>query len=254
MNVLTSQLPSGGFGYTFPEITINPFTFIELAGYLENVPTDPLEKYLFDIKVLCKDDPKVYDLYVMDVDFLIFFKKLITVSSDLTYNLEVKCPECGAKVKKIISLEKDIHFTQIDKEVMNGAFVEINSHRYEIQVPTVRDFLQVLDTYIRYRKITDLKMIKTISLIKEFRMEGNQVESDVLGATHSDITLLLALRELYFERVEPITLYCSECSKKANDKNEERRGISVSVSSLIGDFFREIILNSPIDGSKVLFK
>lgn len=252
MNVLTSQLPSGGYGYTFPEVTINPFTFLELTGYLENVPSDPLEKYLFDIKVLCKDDPKVYDLYVMDLDFLIFFKKLCTISNDLTYNLSVKCPDCGTTVKKKISFEHDIHFSQIDKGVMDGAFVELGGHKYEVQVPTVRDFLQVLETYLRYRKITDLKMIKTIALIKEFRMEGNQVEADVLGAKHSDITLLLALRELYYDRIEPITVYCPKCNE--NLKLEERRSISISVDSLIGDFFREIINNSPIDGSKVLFK
>lgn len=252
MNVLTSQLPSGGYGYTFPEVTINPFTFLELTGYLENVPSDPLEKYLFDIKVLCKDDPKVYDLYVMDLDFLIFFKKLCTISNDLTYNLSVKCPDCGTTVKKKISFEYDIHFSQIDKGVMDGAFVELGGHKYEVQVPTVRDFLQVLETYLRYRKITDLKMIKTIALIKEFRMEGNQVEADVLGAKHNDITLLLALRELYYDRIEPITVYCPKCNE--NLKLEERRSISISVDSLIGDFFREIINNSPIDGSKVLFK
>lgn len=252
MNILTSQLPSGGYGYTFPEITINPFTFIELTGYLENVPSDPLDKYLFDIKVLCKDDPRVYDLYVMDLDFLIFYKKLCTVSSGLSYDLTIKCPECGAKIKKKITLDKDIHFTQIDNEVMGGAEVILNGHKYNVQVPTVRDFLQVLEVYLRYRKITDLKMIKTIALIKEFRMEGNQVEADVLGAKHNDITLLLALRELYYDRIEPIIVYCPECGKDV--KNEERRGISVSVDSLIGDFFRDIINNSPIDGSKVQFK
>jgi hypothetical protein len=146
----------------------------------------------------------------MDLDFLIFFKKLCTVSEDLSYNLTITCPDCGAKVRKTVTLEQDIHFTQVDKEVMNGAFIELNGHKYEVEVPTVRDFLIVLTQYARYRKITDLKMIKTISLIKEFRTEGNQVEDDVLGATHNDITLLVALRELYFERIEPIQVRCPE--------------------------------------------
>ena len=250
MTVLTSQLPSGGHGYTFPSVEIKPFTFLELTGYLENVPSDPLEKYIFDTKVLCKDDPKVYELYVMDLDFLIFFKKLCTVSADLSYDLTLTCPDCGAKIKKNVKLDSDIHFTQIDKEVMNGAFIELNGHKYEVEVPTVRDFLQVLSRYTRYRKISDLKTIKTIALIKEFRTEGNQVEDDVLGATHNDITLLVALRELYYDRVEPIRVICPECG----NKDGERRGISVSVDSLIGDFFRDIFNNSPIDGTKILFK
>ena len=37
-------------------------------------------------------------------------------------------------------------------------------------------------------------------------------------------------------------------------KECERRGIVVSVDSLITDFFREIYLHNPIDGSKILFK
>ena len=79
----------------------------------------------------------------------------------------------------------------------------------------------------------------------------NQVEDDVLNATHEDITLLLALKDIYFDSVNPIKLNCS-CE---NDKRpEERRGVVVSVDSLITDFFREIYLHNPIDGSKILFK
>ena len=252
MEVLTGLLPSGGFGYTFPSVTVNPFTFLELTGYLENVPKDPLEKYVFDLKVLCKDDPHIYDLYLMDLEFLIFYKKLCTVSKDLTYEININCPDCGAKITRKISLEHDIHFTQIDKEVMSGAYVELNGHKYEVEMPTVREFLSILSKYIMYRKITDIKMIKTIALIKEFKTEGNKVEADVLGATHNDITLLLALRELYYDRIEPIKVYCTECNKGVSP--EERRSISISVDSLIGDFFRDIINNSPIDGSKIVFK
>ena len=103
MIVLTQQLPSGGYGYGFPSVVINPMNFMEICNYLENVPKDPLEKYLFDINFLEKDDKRILDCYVMDVDFLIFYKKLITVSSDLTYNLTVKCPVCGEEIKKKIS-------------------------------------------------------------------------------------------------------------------------------------------------------
>jgi len=252
MNILTQQLPSGGYGYGFPSININPFTFLDLTQYLENVPTDPLEKYLFDIKVLCKDDPKIMDCYIMDVDFLIFFKKLCTVSSDLTYNLSINCPDCGSTVKKVIALDKDIHFKRIDSEVMNGSVIEINGHKYNTIVPTTRDFLKVFERYLRYRKIQDINLIKVIALIKEVDLDGNQVEDDILGAKHNDITLLLALQELYYERLEPVTVYCPKCNK--DKKKEERRGISVSVKSLIGDFFRDICNNSPIDGSKILFK
>lgn len=250
MEILTSQLPSGGYGYTFPSVSISPMTFMEICTYLENVPSDPLDKYLYDIKTLCNEDKKILDCYVMDVDFLIFYKKLCTISGDLTYNLTVKCPDCGTTIKKKISLEKDIHFKQIDPEIMGGAIIELGGERFETFIPTVRDFLKVFEKYLVYRKIEDIGMIKTIALIKEFENQGNLVESKVLGATHEDITLLLALRDLYYDRVENINVSCPECSK-----NQERRKlVAVSVDSLIVDFFRDLCDNSPIDATKILFK
>lgn len=253
MNVLTAQLPSGGIGYEFPSVSVSPMNFMEICKYLENVPPDsaPMEKYMYNIEMLLKEDPKIMNCYMMDIDFLIFFKKLITVSGDLKYDLTISCPVCGEKIKKTINFESDIHFKAADEKVMRGARVELNGHIYEIGIPTLKDFMKVFEVYLRYKKITDLKMIKTISLINDFSMNANQIEEDILGATHNDITLLLALRDLYFDRVEPVTVDCPHCRK---NKNEEGGVVAVSIDSLISDFFRDLIINSPIDGSKVLFK
>lgn len=253
MIILTSQLPSGGQGYSFPSVSVSPMNFIQVCNYIENLPSkDPLERYLFDIKQLVDEDETILNCYVMDLDFLIFYKKLCTVSEDLTYNLTVKCPDCGKTIKKRISLNKDIKFKPVDPKIMSGAVINLNGHKYETRVPTVKDFLKVFERYLVYRKTEDLKMIKTISLINDVDFQGNQVEDDILGATHSDITLLLALRELYFDLVDPIQIYCPECNK--GKSKEERRSVAVSVDSLIVDFFRDICDNSPIDGTKILFK
>ena len=233
MNIPVSQLPSGGYGYSFSDIQVSPMTFLQITKYLENLPeNDPLERYLYEIKSLIEEDKRILDCYIMDVDFLIFYKKLITISEDASFTITVTCPVCHESIKKTISLEQDIHFRQIDRNVMEGAVIELGGHKYE--------------------KIEDLDIIKTIALIKDFDIKGNQVEADVLGAMHKDITLLLALKELYNNRLEPIEVYCPNCN---NDKNiEERRSITVSVESLIVDFFREICNNCPLDGSKILFK
>lgn len=254
MNILTSQLPSGGYGYSFPSINVSPMTFLEITKYLENCPPESnvLERYLYDINMLVQEDKNTLDCYVMDVEFLIFYKKLITVSGDLSFNIVIPCPECGKKMRKTISFEHDIHFKQIDPQIMNGAQIVLNGHRYETIVPTLKDFKKVFEIYLRYKHTTDLKMIKTIALVKEFSTYGNQVESDVLDAQHEDITLLLALRDLYYDRVEPITLHCPDCEEK--QEKGERRGVAVSVESLIVDFFREICVNCPIDGTKIAFK
>jgi uncharacterized protein with PIN domain len=253
MEILTSQLPSGGYGYSFGSIRINPLTFLEITRYLEDMPKDDvLGKYLYDIRMLQKDDENIKNCYIMDVDFLIFFKKLCTISQDLSYQISIKCPHCGHEIQKSISFEKDIHFKQIDEKIMNGARIELGGHTYDTIIPTVNEFMKVFNIYLRYRKIEGLKMIKTIALIKDFDSRSNQVEQDVLGATYSDVTLLMALRDLYYDRLEPIELYCPECNKGL--KPEERRSVAVSVDSLIVDFFRDLYINSPIDGSKILFK
>lgn len=250
MEVLTSQLPSGGYGYEFPSLTIRPMTFMEICGYNENVPTDdPLAKYMYDIKVLLRDDPRILDCYIMDLDFLIFYKKLITVSGDLTYTLSISCPKCGELIKTKIDLNKDVHFNQIDPQIMDGAIIDLNGHRYDVQIPTVKSFMQVFETYLRYRKISDIKMIKTIAMIEGFDTKGNQIESDVLGAKHEDITLLLALRELYYDRLEPIQITCPRCLEDGREAS-----VAVSVETLTVDFFRDLCVNSPIDGTKILFK
>lgn len=261
MNILTQQLPSGGFGYSFPSVRVSPMNFVQICNYLENLPPEssPLERYLHDINMLIREDETILDCYVMDVDFLIFYKKLCTVSGDLSYTVKIKCPHCGNEIKTTINLERDVHFKAVDPKIMNGAKIELGGHIYETCVPTLRQFLGVFNKYLRYKKISDLKMIKTISLIKDFEMNGNQVERDVLEATHEDITLLLALRELYFDKVEPVEIKCSGCIEKAkkekdNSKLERSGMVAVGVDSLIVDFFRDLIVNSPIDGSKILFK
>ena len=249
--ILTSQLPSGGYGYEFPSINVNPMSFIELTKYLEGVPKDPLDKYLYDIESLVKENKKILDCYVMDVDFLIFYKKLITVSGDLTYIVTIKCPDCGNTIKKKINLETDVHFKGLDEKIMNGAYISFNNgHKYETIVPTIRDFLKVFETYLRVRKIEDLKIIKTIALIKDFEFNGNQIENDVLGATHEDITLLTAFQDLYYDRVEPIEIICDKCKTESG----ERRKLTASIDNLVVDFFRDLCINCPIDVSKVVFK
>lgn len=252
MNILTSQLPSGGYGYTFSSITVSPMTFLQITKYLEGCPeNDNLEKYLYDLKQLVDEDRNTLELYVMDADFLIFYKKLITVSSDTTFNVNLTCPVCGSTIHTKISMNQDIHFKAVEKKTMDGAEIEFeNGHHYTTAVPKVRDFLRVFERYLKFRKIEDLKLIKTISLIQGDY--PNQIEEDVLDAKHSDITLLLALYELYFDRVETIPVYCPKCNEGL--KPEERREIAVSVDSLIADFFREICINCPIDGNKILFK
>lgn len=251
MEILSQHLPSGGYGYTFPSINIKPMTYLDVVGYLESVPSDNLAKYLFSIRWLAADDPNIYNCYIMDLDYLIFMKKLITVSRDLTMNVSVECPHCHKKVEIKLNMD-EVTFKAADNAVMEGAIVNINGMDYNIKPPTVKEFEAVFSNYLRCRKIEDLDTIKLISLVQDFNMNPNKIENTIVNATHEDITMLMALKDLYFDRVEPIKVQCPECNKGKSSK--ERRYLTVRLNELIVDFFREIINNNRITGDKIKFK
>jgi len=253
MEILTSQLPSGGYGYDFPSVNIKPMNFLEITNYIQDIPSDNLTKYMYDIGKVLEDDSNIQNCYAMDLDFLIFYKKLITLSEELAYTVTVKCPDCGKEITKTIFLDKDIHFKKIDPQIMNGAVISLGGTKYETTVPTVRDFLSVFQKYLRYRKIEDLNIIKTIALFSNFDLAANEIESKVLGATHSDITLLMALRDLYCNRLEPIDIFCPDCNPRGLIDNEKGGHMTVSAESLTVDMF-QLYKSSPIDGSKIVFK
>jgi endogenous inhibitor of DNA gyrase (YacG/DUF329 family) len=197
--------------------------------------------------MLVDEDPNVLNCYIMDLDFLIYYKKLISVSGNTTLTISVQCPSCGTVIKREVDFEKDIKFETVDEKIMNGAQVNLGGKKYEIRVPTVQNLLKVFDIFKRYSRVNDLKMMKTLALFEEFDTKSQEIEKDVLGATREDITLLLALQELYFDRVEPIKAICPKCDK-------ERRGMAISVNSLVVDFFQSLTLNSKFDGTKIVFK
>lgn len=253
MKILVSKLPSGGEGYDFESVNVSPLTYLEIIKYLENVPEDPIEKYLYDIDWLKKEDKKIADCYLMDIDFLIFLKKLTTVSENQSLHWSCECPTCKRRVNKTIVLDKDIQFKQIDRKVMGGCSVILGDHAYDITPPTANNLLHMFNRYLRTKSIFDLDMIKTVSLFhRDFDISGNQIEDDVINATRSDITMLLALKDLYYDRLEKMTVYCPDCN--AGKSPEERRGMTISVDSLVVDFFRDLLIHSPIDQSKIVFK
>lgn len=253
MQLFTENLPSG-YSYDFVSLEIKPMTFAQILEYVENYPNGDLEKYYFDYCTLRMDDPdKVDKLLVPDLEYCIFLKKALSISKDTIITSTVECPHCKSKVQLKTDVQKDIHYSHIDQLYLNGCEVKLSDGNYHrIKIPTIMDFLMVFKNYRRNKKITDLKLIKIISLFEDATKYPMKYEDLVLNAKYEDITLFTMLSQIIYELVDPRVVKCPTCA--ANKDNTNDGGIVVEVTSLITDFFRDVLVNNGIDDSKIVFR
>ena len=75
-------------------IRIKPMTFGQILEYLENCPDEkksPVEKYYFDYCLIKDDDMNINNLFLIDMEYVIYFKKALTIAEDLSYDSSTPC-------------------------------------------------------------------------------------------------------------------------------------------------------------------
>lgn len=249
--MLVQNLPSGGYGYTFDGINVSPMKYGQILEYLDNIPNDPIEKFYFDYCLLKADDPNIDNLLVPDFEFVRFYKKAITVNKNCEYTTTLVCPDCGTKFYHKIHLT-DIKFSSLDKSIIEGCCIKLGEREYNVKLPTIAEFFKVFNNYRRYKKTTDMKLIKLIAMFEDAVKYPNQFESLVIDAQYDDVVALTMLYDLYYELLEPIVVYCPKCNDGIEDPSK-MRGMAVEIDSLTADFFRDLIVNNRVDRQKVLF-
>ena len=130
--------------------------------------------------------------------------------------------------------------------------VEFSGESRIVRMPTVAEFMTIFGNYRRFKKVTDMKVIKLISLFKDATMYQQLIENAVVRSTHEDITMLATLDQLFFNTIKPIKAYCENC-KKLELPNSEK-GVEIGIDKLISNYFREIIENNPLTGSKIVLR
>jgi len=248
MQLLTQQLPSG-YPYSITSINVNPLRFAEILEYLDQVPESPVEKFYFDYCIVKQDDPNVDNLLLCDLDFLIFFKKGLTISDNLNFNTTARCPYCGATIPVHYSLS-DVTFEKLDPNLFNGLQVSIGGTTQEVRMPTVSEFMRIFSNYRRFKRITDMKIIKLVALFRDSMSYQQSIEKIVTSATYDDITTLATLDQLFYSSVKPLKVTCTNCT----DENGNKRGMEIALDRLISDFFRTIIENNRLAPSKIIFR
>lgn len=242
-------------------------TFAQILEYMENCPKNEVEKYYFDYCVVKDDDPNVDHLLLCDLNYVIFFKKAITISEDIKITTRVKCPRCGADLSLQFRLS-DIEFNKLDEQTLNGLRVEFHGEYCDVSMPTVERFLSIFSKYRMYKKVTDLRLIKLISLFEGTDPYLQKYETYVLNSTHKDITVLCMLEDIYFDVIKPMNLTCGNCFNSYEPTLEEQQldpdeldqirlkhgGITVSIDQLAVNFFRDVLENNRLTDQEVLFR
>lgn len=251
MEIVTSQLPSGGSTYNFPSVRVEPLTFQTIFDYSKGKPEGKLARFLYDLRYLKKDDDNIGELLLPDVDFLIFLKMSATISNDMSFKTRYVCPNCDSENSIELSLA-EIDFAFIEDRLKSDLVIDLNKQKVTLSIPTVDQFLKVAGNYVRSKQIDDLDTIKMLSLIKEYLFRPNPIQELVLSAIHEDISTLAAVKQLYFNKLKPIHAECEKCNR--GRKESDRRHLVISIEDLAIDPFRDVLENNPIVKNKVLFE
>lgn len=271
MVILTHTLPSG-YNYPFTSINVKPMTFAEILEYMENTPKNQLDKFYFDYCLISNEDPNVKNLLLIDMEYVIYMKKAITISDDLKFESSIKCPRCGAELKYHLTLS-GINWNKMDPAALDGFNIEFGGESLRVRMPTTEQFMKIYGKYRMYKRNTDIRIIKLVSLFEQSEVYHNKIEKLVVGATYHDITKLFMLDGVFFDFVENLHLHCFECEEMYNptqsdlhkirkennisDENDipedlikelkhKHGGIEIGVEPLVSNFFRDISINNPI--------
>jgi hypothetical protein len=192
MELLTQKLPSG-YNYPFTSLRLKPMNFAQILEYMATVPKNPVDKFYFDYTVVLDDDPNINNLLLCDLDYVVFFKKGITISKKIEFTVEPNCPECGSSLLTTINLNKT-KFIRLTQEALNGYTVDINESYHNVRMPFIFQFMNIFSKYKKFKNVTDMSLIKLIALFEQVEMYLNRYEDLVTNATHQDILVLIISR------------------------------------------------------------
>jgi phage FluMu protein Com len=244
----TESLPLH-YKYDFPTIEVKPYTYRSLMDYLEGMPNNDSDLYLYDLKWLLRDDRNAEKLMTPDADYLIFLKKAISIKDDLRIVTEVKCPLCG-RVNTITITQDDLQFVHPSDQVKyDGVWMELSTGTFLCKLPTVAKMLKVLDLSKTYGLTKHFELVKSMAMVYEQELNPMGVEHAILDAGPSDIPIILKVYDILFSSLLPINKICENPDCELHNSNNG--GMSIEVNALIGNLFRSLLLSNPIDGSKI---
>jgi phage FluMu protein Com len=249
----------------------------QILEYLDNCPTEEIEKLYFDYVNVAQDSitnpamglgsSLVNHLLICDLNYVIVRKKLITIANNEELTTTITCPRCHTKFDIKLHLS-DIKFERVDPMIINGLQVKFHGAYHNVRIPTVEEFMNIFTKYRRYKRNTDLRIIKLISLFEEAQVYTQQFEQLVVTSTGPDISVLAMLEDLYLDLIQPIDAVCPRCVETYELTEEDKEqptqvqeeikrkhgGIAVGIDSLAADFFQDLLKNNQLSQQDVLLR
>lgn len=249
--ISTESLPLK-YKYNFTSVGVIPFTYKSILDYLEGMPSNPSDLYLYDLGWIIKDDPKVYELLVPDAEYLIFLKKAISIDSNLNLITEVNCPVCS-KLNTLNVRGSELVFSKpSDAIIYDGITMELTTGTLLCKIPTVKQLTTTLELCSTYGVTKHLELIKSLAMVNERQLNPMQVEDMILNARNEDIVTISSVFNLLFKSLQPINHKCE--NKECELSKPNSGGMSIEVSALIGNVFRTLLLSKPINRDKIYIK
>lgn len=234
MLITINELPSRGIDEKSEQVNLRPLTFRELLIYTREQESakDDFSKFIVDYNEFKSKVTNWKSISLMDLDYLLFRFKKLTVSDDKEFSVELACSDCGS-LNQLYLDSSLINTSQSLRYDYRGSIV-LNNKTYTYEVPTLEVFDQVLTKISRYKKGFELKLIRLISCFPDFKNNPNEIESLVVNAKGDDIIRLSVLDSMYFNSKININHKCNNCSGGH---------WSIEVRSLIDQVFLSMLLS-----------
>lgn len=252
MLIPSSQLPSKGlFTKDKVNIDIYPLTFKQLLDYMETPEVTPIGKLRKDLKVLSSMGVDLNKVSLLDMDYLIFMYKAITIKDNVKFNSSSTCAYCGGAIDFSFKMT-DISFQSFDEEdnriptQINLSNDEEEKIMMEIRIPTIAEYLKIVEEVLSMSPDIKLAQIRLYSLFAEWETNPMKIVNLINNATRRAAGNLLFLDHACFGRVEPIEFLCGHCGRNTES--------GIDILGITENFFSDFLRNNGPDESQVLFK
>lgn len=229
------ELPSRGQDPNSESISFNGLGFQDMITYSEEYESakTPLQKFIVDFNWTKKLIPNWRTINLVDLDAVILRWKIASVSETNEFSVRKVCPNCGTPQVLELSVEQFDNFLPIEYGLTSE--IVLNKVHYQVKCPSLDHFNDVITKTNKSGRIKYVNLLKIISMIPDFDVHPNQVESAVLNARLSDIQVLKTIETVYLRSKITVKTSCSHC--KGGDW-------SMGVASLIDNPFLSLVLST----------